>query len=282
MQRRKCIQCGKEFEVADSEFKFYKQRGLAVPKRCKACRKKNKANSANQNNYKEIPKGMDENVDSNQRTKQESYALENAEKQKERLKVQNNPVPANTKENIDTIAKITEQMKPNTKKKSKSFFWKVFVTVAVAILVIGGYSVNQARDLLGIEHSIDHDNSVQDNSADGNLQQSSKENKEQEEDNQTWTDIESSFIQFFFRIDEFLTVHFNKHGKEFPYETEEEYLAGANKVVKSKDALSKKEAEDDDIVYYLEETNELVILSPDGYIRTYFKPEKGKEYYDKQ
>ena len=102
MQRRKCIQCGKEFEVADSEFKFYKERGLAVPKRCKACRKKNKANNTNRN-YKEIPKGMDENTDSNQRTKQESYALDNAEKQKERLKADSNPVPDNTRNNMGAI-----------------------------------------------------------------------------------------------------------------------------------------------------------------------------------
>lgn len=284
MQRRKCIQCGKEFEVADSEFKFYKERGLAVPKRCKACRKKNKVNSTNRNNHKEIHKGMDENTDSNQRTKQESYALENAEKQQERLKVQSSPVPGNTKKSMDTLEKTTQQTKQNTKKKPKSFFWTVFTAVAVAILAIGGYSVDQVRDFLGVEHFIDHDKTVQDNSVDGELQESSKENEGQEENNQTWTDtdIQSSSIQYFFRKDEYLTEHFNKHGEEFSYETEEEYLAGANKVVKSKDALSKKEAEDDDIVYYLEETNELVILSPDGFIRTYFKPEKGKEYFDKQ
>ena len=60
------------------------------------------------------------------------------------------------------------------------------------------------------------------------------------------------------------------------------YLAGANKVVSSSNVLHKTEAEDGDDVYYLEETNEFVIVSTDGYIRTYFKPEDGIDYYNRQ
>ena len=33
---------------------------------------------------------------------------------------------------------------------------------------------------------------------------------------------------------------------------------------------------------YLEASNELVILSTDGYIRTYFRPEDGIEYFNRQ
>ena len=40
--------------------------------------------------------------------------------------------------------------------------------------------------------------------------------------------------------------------------------------VKNSAALHKTEAEDGDGVYYLESTNELVIVSTDGYIRTFF------------
>ena len=46
--------------------------------------------------------------------------------------------------------------------------------------------------------------------------------------------------------------------------------------------IHKLEAEDGDDVYYLEETNEFVIVSTDGYIRTYFKPSKGIDYYNRQ
>lgn len=85
-----------------------------------------------------------------------------------------------------------------------------------------------------------------------------------------------------FRNDKYLSQHFEKHGSEFGYATKEEYLAGANKVISSKDALHKTEAEDGDDVYYLEASNEFVIVSTDGYIRTYFKPSGGIDYYNRQ
>lgn len=52
--------------------------------------------------------------------------------------------------------------------------------------------------------------------------------------------------------------------------------------VKNSAALHKTEAEDVDGVYYLESTNELVIVSTDGYIRTFFKPNDGIAYYNRQ
>ena len=48
------------------------------------------------------------------------------------------------------------------------------------------------------------------------------------------------------------------------------------------DSLHKLEKEDGDDIYYLEETNEFVVVSTDGYIRTYFCPDAGKKYFDKQ
>ena len=89
-------------------------------------------------------------------------------------------------------------------------------------------------------------------------------------------------ILYEFRNDEYLQQHFEKHGAEFPYDTAEEYLAGANRVVQSPDALHKTEAEDGDDVYYLEAGNEFVIVSKDGYLRTYFRPSAGIDYYNRQ
>ena len=60
------------------------------------------------------------------------------------------------------------------------------------------------------------------------------------------------------------------------------YEQAAAAVVTNLLSLHKLEAEDNDDVYYLESTNEFVIVSTDGYIRTYFKPDKGKEYFDQQ
>ena len=45
---------------------------------------------------------------------------------------------------------------------------------------------------------------------------------------------------------------------------------------------AKIEKEDGDTVYYVEATNEFVVLSTDGYIRTYFLPDSGKRYFDRQ
>jgi pyocin large subunit-like protein len=53
-------------------------------------------------------------------------------------------------------------------------------------------------------------------------------------------------------------------------------------VITSSESLHKIEAEDGDDIYFLESTEELVILSKDGYIRTYFKPEDGIDYFNRQ
>ena len=65
------------------------------------------------------------------------------------------------------------------------------------------------------------------------------------------------------------------------YATKEAYLAGANAVINNPNALHKLEAEDQDHIYFIEATNEIVFLSQDGYIRTYFIC-SGKNYYDRQ
>lgn len=85
-----------------------------------------------------------------------------------------------------------------------------------------------------------------------------------------------------FRNDNLWEDHFLKHGGEFGYETKEEYLEGANEVVASASSKHKKEAEDGDDIYYDTENNEIVFVSEDGYIRTYFKPTDGINYYNRQ
>ena len=87
---------------------------------------------------------------------------------------------------------------------------------------------------------------------------------------------------FTFRNDKLLNDHFTKHNEDFGYSTTEEYVQGANRVISDPNSLHKLEAEDGDDVYYLEETNEFVVVSTDGYIRTYFKPSRGIDYYNKQ
>ena len=85
-----------------------------------------------------------------------------------------------------------------------------------------------------------------------------------------------------FRNHDRLREHYKKHGIEMGFASEDEYLAAANAVIANPEALTKREKEDGDYVFYVERTNEFVVLSTDGYIRTYFCPDSGKRYFDKQ
>ena len=66
------------------------------------------------------------------------------------------------------------------------------------------------------------------------------------------------------------------------FENADDYEAAASRVINNPNALFKTEKEDGDFVYYIEDTNEFVVLSTDGYIRTYFWPSRGKAYFDRQ
>lgn len=85
-----------------------------------------------------------------------------------------------------------------------------------------------------------------------------------------------------FRNSKNLEEHYQKHGIEMGFSSAEEYQAAAAAVVGNAEALHKTEAEDGDDVYYIESTNEFVIVSTDGYIRTYFYPDAGIDYYNRQ
>ena len=90
------------------------------------------------------------------------------------------------------------------------------------------------------------------------------------------------YVEYTFRNAKLLEEHFQKHGIEMGFATEEEYQKAASNVANDPNALHKLEKDDKDDVYYLEETNEFVVISVDGYIRTYFCPDSGKKYFDKQ
>lgn len=85
-----------------------------------------------------------------------------------------------------------------------------------------------------------------------------------------------------FRSEKLLRDHFEKHGVEMGFKTPEEYEDAAALVVADEEVLHKTEKEDGDDVYYLEDSNEFVVISTDGYIRTYFEPEDGIEYFKRQ
>lgn len=85
-----------------------------------------------------------------------------------------------------------------------------------------------------------------------------------------------------FRNQNLLDQHYEKHGREMGFASAEEYEKAAAAVPNHPDVLHKTEKEDGDDVYYVEATNEFVVISTDGYIRTYFNPDRGIDYYNKQ
>lgn len=89
-------------------------------------------------------------------------------------------------------------------------------------------------------------------------------------------------VKYKFRNDYLLSQHYDKHGVEMGFDSKEDYERAASLVINNKNALHKTEQEDGDGVYYLESTNEFVVLSTDGYIRTYFNPNGGIDYFNRQ
>lgn len=98
------------------------------------------------------------------------------------------------------------------------------------------------------------------------------------------TDDNSKVIeQYSFRTDELMDVHFKKHKDEFGDITIDEYLKGANNLINQlSDTVLTKTEDDGDTLYYDTKTWEFVVLSKDGYIRTYFIPEDGIDYFNRK
>lgn len=197
--KRVCKQCGKEFELTQSEIQFYKSKNLNIPKRCQECRKANKQ----------------------ARQDSSSVAVQNQK--------------SNHARNVAT--------------SSSNAFKRIATTIVIVLLA-----------LLGIWFRFS-----------GVFYQDAED---------TYTGIAADGVCF--RNEELLDEHYRKHGIEMGFSSASAYEAAARSVVENGDSLHKIEAEDGDDVYYLERTNEFVIVSTDGYIRTYFKPNDGIAYYNRQ
>ncbi len=94
------------------------------------------------------------------------------------------------------------------------------------------------------------------------------------------SEYSSSYTPLTFRNDKLLNSHYEKHGIEMGYNSASDYVAAANAVIYNPDSLHKLEAEDGDDVYFLESTNEFVVVSTDGYIRTYYYADI--DYFNRQ
>jgi len=131
----------------------------------------------------------------------------------------------------------------------------------------------QAENEIVDEDGQDDDQDADD---DGNAEQEAGKIEENEEAGN------ADYVDYYFRSSKLLNSHYEKHGIEMGFASAKEYEKAASDVVNNPAALHKTEAEDGDDVYYVEETNEFVVVSTDGYIRTYFNPGGGIDYYNRQ
>lgn len=98
------------------------------------------------------------------------------------------------------------------------------------------------------------------------------------------SETEKAVQKYYFRSEKLFDSHYEKHGAEFGDITQDEYLDLANELINAEgeNILHKTEKEDGDFLYYDTETNEFLVLSTDGYIRTFFKPSAGLDYWERQ
>ncbi len=141
----------------------------------------------------------------------------------------------------------------------------------------GNSEISEVSDYGGSESLVSSSElETDDNSYDDSGDYISVESKETSEENK----VE---IKYTFRNQELYDSHYKKHGAEFGNITQEEYLEMANALIASDspDILTKYE-DDGDFMYFNTSTEEFLVLSSDGYIRTYFIPTDGIDYWNRQ
>lgn len=313
-----CKQCGKEFELSESEINFYKSKNLHIPKRCEQCRQANKKNKTTATKPYENTRMQSRSYtpsgnsgSNNGRTNKFLCAiliiaivlltggilLSHADLFS-RYAESTNPIygtdaytsgdihnqPESTTETFNNQAETdTVNSKSDTESatvNNESVTEKSEADTAQSTESAENVSetgTEAAQDKPATESDTAKDNSATEQETSAETVQETPET-----DAQPAQSSSVSAPQYKFRNSELLNDHFEKHGKEMGFATAEDYQAAASAVVASANALHKLEAEDGDDVYYIESSNDFVIVSTDGYIRTYFRPNSGIEYYNRQ
>ena len=313
-----CVQCGKSFELSDSEIDFYRKKNLHLPKRCKDCRQKNKqkqdmtpkvSNSWSAQGKYDVVSEQDNNkigkwkygiiavaalllilsikvslsvfdasVEGN------TYSAEAAQNDS------SSSMDSGQSESVSAIqsgqnkvANTTESIQPYTIGDTEQEQITADDSVDSALNdSVNAVSLEQADapdSTESIPNDFDIDNVEAELISDTEPEQITAADVEAADPIQ---DSSPVVRQYYFRNAKLLDEHYQKHGIEMGFASAEEYQAAASAVVINENSLHKLEAEDGDDVYYLEATNDFVIVSTDGYIRTYFRPDSGINYYNKQ
>lgn len=245
MITKKCKDCGKEFTITDGEIDFYRSKGFELPNRCKSCRDKRKSQKA-------APAAQNFNSNKNNRSKSILTAVLIAAVLLIALIVKVSdvitPIQTSLPEITDTSVYTAEKTTPavTTSALTSTEITLEFADMTTAAETTSAYPGTTSSAA------------------------------------QVTTTAEPEQQGLHFRSNKLLEEHYEKHGIDMGFSSAAEYEAAAAAVVNSPNALHKLEKEDNDDVYYIESTNEFVIVSTDGYIRTYFSPDSGKDYFDRQ
>ena len=137
------------------------------------------------------------------------------------------------------------------------------------------------EEILGIAPSEEVEETSEETS-DEITEENTADAEQEEQTDAAAEEPEKEQVQFHFRSKKLLNQHYEKHGIEMGFDSPEEYEAAASAVIYNPDVLTKTEKDDGDYVFYVEDTNEFVVVSTDGFIRTYFLPDGGKAYFDRQ
>ena len=251
-----CKDCGKEFTLTEGEIEFYKNKGLNLPKRCKECREANKASKPAQTGGNAAPARRSSSGG-------------------------NNGAPG-----------------ANYGKTPTSLPKKLAIVAVCALAFVGLFSllgrlgddepVTEPVSAFTQEtQAFTEGNTVTENFSYNevtNTKPEVTENSEKDEPTEYVVSYyggnEYSTKRYYFRNHKLLSQHYIKHGKSMGFSSEEAYEKAASDVITNKNALHKNEKEDNDDVYYIPETREFVVLSTDGYIRTYYYADR--DYFERQ
>lgn len=301
-----CKQCGTTFELSESEIAFYRKKNLNLPKRCKECREENKQKQAGSVSNREFSKDLSRYKTDGYKTS--GYKMSSGLNGNQRNKwilallvvlalLIIGGVKASRMAIMPEYAASAETLQSENPEKSD-----LLETSLISEDQTEKISQDDGNDsAVALQHEIiDSTKSQQyeDTESPEALQNAADESAELKEltdaaDTETSQSVETDTVesqsvenaggrQYVFRNEDRLNEHFEKHGIEMGFATAQEYQAAASAVVNNANALHKLEAEDNDDVYYVQESNEFVIVSPDGYIRTYFCPNDGINYYNRQ
>lgn len=271
MIRRVCKDCGKEFEIEDGEIEFYESKGLSLPKRCADCREKRKASQA------EVPAST---------APVAAGAAVSAAKGSAGSTPKEKRAGASTKTGDAASlhgstssgrgASSTEGPSGGGASSSRTTLRSRLIAAALAAaLALGGGSFAATQ-------VASHDGEAPDAPAASQTTQGSGAGSSSSQGtSQSAQDQAQDKRPLTFRSERQKKQHFDKHGKEMGFANADAYEQAAAAVARNPKALYKEEKEDGDDVYYLERSDEIVFVSKEGYIRTYFNP-GGRSYFDRQ